>query len=75
MNWDVEKTRSENCQLCILRRRTCGKTSLQLILSDSTTLACEQPPPPTAVGRGGGMEGVLYTACDPTETFGSGFPL
>lgn len=55
MNWDVEKTRSENCQSCILRRRTCGKTSLQLILSDSTTLAYEQPPPPPLPRWGGGV--------------------
>ena len=51
MNWDVKKTRSENCQLRILRRRTCSKTSLQLILSDSTTLAYDHPP-----SRGGQLE-------------------
>ena len=60
MNWDVKKTRSENCQLRILRRRTCSKTSLQLILSDSTTLAYEHPP-----SRRGGGGGQL-------ETFGGG---
>ena len=59
MNWDVKKTRSENCQLRILRRRTCSKTSLQLILSDSTTLAYEHPPS----RRGGGGQ---------LETFGGG---
>ena len=58
MNWDVKKTPSENCQLRILRRRTCSKTSLQLILSDSTTLAYEHPPS----RRGGGQ----------LETFGGG---
>ena len=52
MNWDVEKTGSENCQLHILRR-TCGKTSLQLILSDSTKLAYEHPP---SGGGGGGSD-------------------
>ena len=57
MNWDVKKTRSENCQLRMLRRRTCSKTSLQLILSDSTTLAYEHPP-----SRRGGQ----------LETFGGG---
>ena len=62
MNWDVEKTRSENCQLCILRRRTCGKTSLQLILSDSTTLAYEQPPLPYRGGEGGWDGGsIIYS--------------
>ena len=67
MNWDVKKTRSENCQLRILRRRTCSKTLLQLILSDSSTLAYEHPP--SRRGGGGGVEGALHTACDPTRNF------
>lgn len=73
MNWDVEKTRSENCQLRILRRHNiCGKTSLRLILSDSTTFAYEP-----MGGVGGWREHYIQLAIQ-LETFGGGgggFPL
>lgn len=69
MNWDVEKTRSENCQLRILRRHNiCGKTSLRLILSDSTTFAYE---PMGGGGVGGWREHYIQLAIQ-LETFGGG---
>ena len=72
MNWDVKKTRSENCQLRILRRRTCSKTSLQLILSDSTTLAYEHPPSRRGGGGGGGGGGHYIQLAIQLETFDGG---
>lgn len=72
MNWDVEKTRSENCQLRILRRRTCGKTSLQLILSDSTTLAYKHPPSRRGGGGKVGWREHYIQLAIQLETFGGG---
>ena len=74
----MEKTRSENCQLRILRRHNiCGKTSLRLILSDSTTFAYEHPPSRRGGGVGGWREHYIQLAIQ-LETFGGGgggFPL
>lgn len=73
MNWDVEKTRSENCQLRILRRHNiCGKTSLRLILSDSTTFAYEHPPSRRGGGGVGGWREHYIQLAIQLETFGGG---